>query len=143
MTHWLTQQAAQPAPAAPIDAHVAVDSAVVVSPLPGGAAAVFRWLFNRPQWLQIGGLVLGLVVGVVVLVLAWRHRRAITAWVRARPRGWKLGAAAALTVLALSGIGGGAATWNYVQHDNGFCVSCHVPTSRMSGRRTLRSAGRG
>ena len=128
MTHWLIQQAAQPAPAAPIDAHVAVDSAVVVSPLPGGAAAVFRWLFNRPQWLQIGGLVLALVVGVVVLVLAWRHRHAIVAWVRARPRGWKLGAAAALTVLALSGIGGGAATWNYVQHDNGFCVSCHVMT---------------
>ena len=128
MTHWLTQQAAQPAPAAPIDAHVAVDSAVVVSPLPGGVSAVFRWMFNLPQWVQIGGVVLAVVVAAVVLVLAWRHRRRLVAWVVAKPHGWKVATAAAVGVVLLAGVGGGAATWNYVQHDNGFCVSCHVMT---------------
>jgi nitrate/TMAO reductase-like tetraheme cytochrome c subunit len=136
MIHWLLQQAAtQPAPApaaGPIDSHVAVDSAVVVSPLPGGVAAVFRWIFNRPQWLQIGGIVVGVLVAAVVLVYAWRHRRRIVAWVVGRPHGWKVAAATAVGVVALAGVGGGAATWNYVQHDNGFCVSCHVMTPAFS-----------
>ena len=133
MIHWLLQQAAaQPAPTPPIDAHVPVDSAVVVSPLPGGAASVFRWIFNRPQWLQIAGLVLAFIVAVALAIVVWRHRRRILDWIVARPHGWKIGAATVLAVVALSGIGGGAWTWNYMQHDNDFCVSCHVMTPAFS-----------
>ena len=128
----LLQHAAAPATQTPslppIDAHAAVDSAVVESPLPGGAAAAFRWFFNQPQWLQIGGLVVGLVVAIVVLTVAWRRRRELGAWFAARPRAWKLGFVGAATALALLAIGSGAWTWNYMQHDNGFCVSCHVMT---------------
>ena len=34
---------------------LAQDSVVVESPLPGGTAAFFRFLFNFPQWAQIAG----------------------------------------------------------------------------------------
>ena len=128
----LQHVAADSAPAAPIDARVAVDSAVVVSPLPGGAAAAFRWFFNRPQWLQIGGLVVGLVVAAAVIVLAWRHREAILGWFRSRSRAWKVGFASALAVVAIGAVGFAGWSWNYMQHDNDFCVSCHVMTPAFS-----------
>ena len=108
------------------------DTAVVVSPLPGGAAAVFRWLFNRPQWVQVGGLVLGIAIGLVLLALAWRHRRALGAWLGARSHVWKVGVAVGLGVLVVALVGTGAKTWNFMQHDNGFCVSCHVMTPAFS-----------
>ena len=120
------------AAAAPIDARVAVDSAVVVSPLPGGVAAAFRWFFNRPQWLQIGGLVVGLLVAAAVLALAWRHRVRILAWFRSRSRGWKIGFASAVAIVALGAVAAGSWSWNYMQHDNDFCVSCHVMTPAFS-----------
>ena len=130
----LLQHAAADSVAAPtpIDARVAVDSAVVVSPLPAGAAAAFRWFFNRPQWLQIGGLVVGLLVAAVVVVLAWRHHEGILAWFRSRSRGWKIGFASALAIVALGAVAFGSWSWNYMQHDNDFCVSCHVMTPAFS-----------
>jgi nitrate/TMAO reductase-like tetraheme cytochrome c subunit len=134
---------AQPADSAALVIHgdtssrgAALDSVLVRSPLPGGVDAAARWFFNRPQWVQIGGVVLAMLVAAAVAVAAWRRRRAILAWFAARSRAWKLAFAAAAGALVLAAAGGGAAGWNYMQHDNDFCVSCHVMTPAFQRFRT-------
>jgi nitrate/TMAO reductase-like tetraheme cytochrome c subunit len=112
------------------------DSIVVASPLPGGPAAVARFLFNAvPQWLQIAGVFVGAVVAVALLVFIWRRRRSMLARLGATSRAWKLGFAAIVLVM-LGGIGAaGMKTWNFMMHDNGFCTGCHVmktPFERFS-----------
>src|SRR5262245_49142101 len=78
----------------------------VASPLPGGIAAVVRFLFQVvPQWIQIGGLFVGAAVAAVVAVWLWRRRPAIVAWIRTRPRRWKIGMGAAVGVVVLGGAG--------------------------------------
>jgi len=97
------------------------------SPLPGGVASLFRFLFSGvPQWVQIGGVVLGVIGGIVGAVLIWRHRAAIAAWFGAKSHGFKvaLGAGVATTLLVV-GLAGGW-SYNYMMHENDFCSSCHV-----------------
>ncbi|MGE0441721.1 MAG: hypothetical protein AB7S39_14635 [Gemmatimonadales bacterium] len=98
----------------------------LTSPLPGGVAALVRFIFGVPQWIQIGGLVVGLVVAVVVLRYLWRRRQAIVTWIKTRERGVKIGMAAGVVALVVFASGAGAVSWNYMQHDNGFCTGCHV-----------------
>ena len=95
-------------------------------PLPGGAAAIARWLFQVPQWIQIGGAILAVIVGVALLVLIWKRRERIRAWLGTRSRGAKIGLATAAAVVLLTAAGFGAATWNFMMHDNDFCSGCHV-----------------
>ena len=104
-----------------------IDSVVVESPLPGGVAAIARFLFSSvPQWLQIAGVFIGAIVAAIVVVVLWRRRVQIAAWFRAKSRGWKLGFAA-VAVLVLSGAGfAGLQSWNFMMHDNSFCSGCHV-----------------
>ncbi|MFN8669692.1 MAG: hypothetical protein U0164_21070 [Gemmatimonadaceae bacterium] len=100
------------------------------SPLPGGVATVFRFLFSGvPQWIQIGGAVLGAVLGLIVVYFAVKHRDALGAWLTSRTRGFKvaLGAGVGTTLLA-AGLGGGW-TYHYMMHENDFCSSCHVMKS--------------
>ena len=108
---------------------LAQDSVVVESPLPGGTAAFFRFLFNFPQWAQIAGFFMGLVVAFFVVRYVWRRREPIVTWVRTRSRGikWALGGGVLAGVLVAVAVGG--ATWNYTQHDNGFCTGCHIMES--------------
>src|SRR5689334_11883767 len=81
------------------------DSAVVESPLPGGAAAVARFLFNTvPQWVQIGGVVVGAVLALALVVLIWKRRAPILGWFQAKSHAWKMGFAA-LVLVALGGVG--------------------------------------
>ena len=95
-------------------------------PLPGGVAAVVRFFFNLPSWFQIAGAVLGAVaVGALVVVL-WRRRGQILGWVRTRPRNLRLGLAAGAGVIVLAAFAFSGVSWNYMQHDNGFCTGCHV-----------------
>jgi hypothetical protein len=118
LTATLQQSTALPPP---------VDSVVVESPLPGGVAAVVRFLMNRvPPWVQIGGIVVGFIVAVTVLWYVVRRRHAIRAWLGSRSRGVALALAggAAVAVVALAGMG--TATWNYTQHSNEFCTGCHI-----------------
>ena len=96
------------------------------SPLPGGLSAIFRFLFDVPQWIQIGGAVVGGLVGIAVLVMVWRSRARIITWFRTRPRPVII-TIGVVGVLALSGFAAGNAyLWHYTQHDNGFCTGCHV-----------------
>lgn len=103
------------------------DSVVVESPLPGGIAEIVRFLLNTvPPWVQIGGVVVGAIVAVIVLRLLIVRRGPIYGWFSSRDRGVKLALGAAAVVLIVVAGGMGAATWNYTQHSNDFCVGCHV-----------------
>lgn len=99
---------------------------VAEAPLPGGVAAVLRFFFNLPQWLQITGAIAGVLVAIVVVVLAWRRRRDIGTWLATRPRPLKVALGAAAGVALVVAIAGGLYGYNYIQHDNGFCTGCHV-----------------
>lgn len=98
-------------------------------PVPDPIAQVFQFLFNDvPQWVQIGGVVLAAVLALAVVVLLWRHRAQISGWLRTRSRVAKIALASMVGLIAMTVVGAGAATWNYMQHDNDFCVGCHVMT---------------
>ena len=109
-------------------AHVApADSIAVESPLPGGVAELTRFLLNTvPSWVQVGGLVLIGVAVLVGLILVFRRRHAIRGWVASRRPGLRFAIVAAAVALLVVAGGLGAATWNYTQHSNDFCVGCHV-----------------
>lgn len=118
----------------------AVRDTVTPPPLPGGVATILRFFFQVPQWIQIGGAVVGLVVAVWLLAWLWRRRLAILTWIRTRSRPLKIGMAAGLLViLALAGLAG-AKSWNYIQKDNGFCTGCHIMERPF--QRFASSAGR-
>jgi hypothetical protein len=103
------------------------DSVVVVSPLPGGVAAVTRFLLNAvPPWVQIGGLVVAAVVAAFVVGYFVKHRQTIRSWLASRSRGVALALGAGALLLTAGVVGMGAATWNYTQHSNEFCTGCHV-----------------
>jgi len=111
-------------------------TAVGPPPLPGGVAAVLRFFFNLPQWLQIGGFFVGIAVAVWIVVYLWRNRQRIRSWFVTRQRGVKIALLAGAAVVALSAAGFGALSWNYMQHDNGFCTGCHImkgPFQRFTG----------
>lgn len=95
-------------------------------PLPGGVAAVVRFFFNLPSWLQISGAVIGAVLAVVLVLVVWRRRQRIVAWVRTRPRNTRIALIGGAAAVALFAAGFGTVSWNYMQHDNGFCTGCHV-----------------
>ena len=103
------------------------DSVVVESPLPGGVAAITRFLLTTvPQWVQWAGLVVAAIVAVLVVWHIVRHRQAIKLWLATRSRTslYALGGTAVAFVAVVAGLG--AASYNYVQHSNEFCTSCHV-----------------
>jgi nitrate/TMAO reductase-like tetraheme cytochrome c subunit len=103
------------------------DSVAVESPLPGGVAQLTRFLLNTvPTWVQIGGLVLIAIVIAVGLVYLFRRRQAIRTWLTTREPAVRVGLLTAAVVLLVLAGGLGAATWNYTQHSNEFCVGCHV-----------------
>jgi nitrate/TMAO reductase-like tetraheme cytochrome c subunit len=103
------------------------DSVVVRSPLPGGVAQVVRFLLNTvPQWVQVGGVVVGIILVAFVVWFLFLHRVAIRSWLASRSGGVKLALAAAAVVLIAGTAAMGTVTWNYTQHSNEFCVGCHV-----------------
>jgi nitrate/TMAO reductase-like tetraheme cytochrome c subunit len=95
-------------------------------PLPGGVATVVRFFMQVPQWIQIGGAILAVVVGGLVAVLAWRQRSNIVHWVRTRSAPVLIGLATVLVVLLVGGAAFGKVSWDYMMHDNDFCTGCHV-----------------
>ena len=110
--------------------------AVGPPPLPGGVAAVLRFFFNLPQWFQIAGFIVGVIVAAIVLVVLWRRRRIIVAWIVSRPRGLKITLASGAAAVILGFAGFGVVGYDYMEHNNGFCTGCHVmkvPFQRFAG----------
>lgn len=105
-------------------------------PLPGGVATVLRFLFNLPQWFQIAGFIVGVLVAIAVLALLWSYRRAIGSWITTRRRQVQLALGALVTVFLLGSAVVGAAGYHYVEHENAFCTGCHImarPFQRFAG----------
>jgi hypothetical protein len=96
------------------------------SPLPGGVASVVRFLFGIPQWFQIVGAIVGVLVALAVVVLLWRRRAPIIGWVRTRSRPVTIALVTAVVLLLVAGAAFGVVSWNYMMHDNDFCTGCHV-----------------
>src|SRR6476660_10306512 len=103
-----------------------VDSVVVHSPLPDPLVPIVQWIFQRPSWVMISGIVLAVVIGVTVLVMLWRRRRTIWTWLSTRDRGVKLALGGALAAILLLIVAGGLKTTNYMLHDNNVCQGCHI-----------------
>src|SRR5262250_1651224 len=91
------------------------DSALPISitspQLPGGVAAVFRFFFHVPQWIQIGGLVGGVIGAIALVWYCWTRRAPIAAWVRSRPGSIQTALLVALVVVVSLAAGTGVRTW--------------------------------
>ena len=103
-----------------------VDSVVVRSPLPDPLVPLVQWIFQRPPWVMISGIVIGGILALAIAVLLWRRRRRIGHWLVTRDRGVKLALGGALGAVLLLLLGTGLKVNNYVMHDNDFCSGCHI-----------------
>lgn len=104
----------------------ALRDTLVPPPLPEGVASIVRMIFAVPRWIQISGAVLAAIVGLALVVSAWRRRLALLQWVRTRNRQIQLTLAGSVAVVLLVAAFAGKKSWDYMQHDNGFCTGCHV-----------------
>ncbi len=109
-------------------------------PLPGGLADVVRRLFDAPQVLQIGGAVVGVLILVGLVAIAWWQRAELMAWFTLRSRRTVLiaGAVAAVFVVAFGWVS--LRSWNYMMHDNDFCSGCHVMAPAWQKFQTTKHA---
>jgi hypothetical protein len=103
-----------------------VDSVVVHSPLPDPLVPIVQWIFQKPGWVMVGGIILAVIVAAAVLFLLWRHRQAIGTWLVTRDRAQKMAMVGALSVVLLLILGTGLKTYDYMMHDNDFCRGCHI-----------------
>ena len=91
---------------------------------------VIRWFFSVPQWVQLVGAALAILVVLIALALLWRNARAIVEWLHTRhvttPMVWKavFGMVGIALLLAVSG--SSATFFVYSQNNNQFCLSCHT-----------------
>ena len=110
-----------------------IDSVVVQSPLPDPLVPIVQWIFQRPSWVMISGIVVGAILAVALAIMFWRRRRGIGHWLVTRDRGVKLAIGAVLGAVLLLVVGGGLKATDYVMNDNDFCRGCHifVPSGQM------------
>jgi hypothetical protein len=105
-------------------------------PLPGGVQAVVRAVFSAPTWLWLTLMSIGGIIAAIVLWQAWTRRVALWTWFRTRPRGVTIAIFGTVGFLVLASAGFGMVSWNYMQHDNRFCSSCHVMTPAFQAMKT-------
>lgn len=110
------------------------------APLPGGVATIFRFLFQIPRWIQIGGTAVAAIAAVIAAVTLWRRRAALWLWLKTRTRGLKFALGGAAVVALAVMLFGGMTSWNYMQHENAFCTGCHIMERPF--RRFSAGAGR-
>lgn len=109
------------------DAHYAGGASSQTAGTTKLAGQFFRFLFSTvPQWVQIGGILIGVPVACIVAWQAWKHRRRLWAWWVARSRLVQVSLASAVFLVAAGGLGSGLYGYNYVMHENDFCQSCHI-----------------
>jgi hypothetical protein len=82
-----------------------IDSVVVRSPLPDPLVPLVQWIFQRPSWVMISGIVLAIFIALAAIVIAWRRRRRIRIWFATKDRGVKLAVGAALGAVLLIVVG--------------------------------------
>lgn len=107
-----------------IQQHVRRD---IDSPAPEWLGDLLAWsLGGVPQLVQLWGGVFAALVGLAVAALIWWRRHWILQWWNRSSRQfkWTLGGAVLTAVVFF--VLAGALTWDYMQHDNDFCNSCHV-----------------
>ncbi|HEU4564701.1 MAG TPA: hypothetical protein VFS05_08640 [Gemmatimonadaceae bacterium] len=116
--------AAQPAHTNPVPG----DTFTVVHPPPGLSPIerAIRWFFSVPQWVQWTGIIIAAVVVLILLGIAWWKRESIKHWFLTRQTGWKVAAGSLAAVVLIAVAAFGTVFWNFTQHDNEFCVSCHT-----------------
>ncbi len=106
--------------------HGLANEVVVENPVPGFVGQMFQIFFNTPKWVQWGGIAIGAIVAVVVLRQLYLRRHEIGAWLAGRSKGYKMGLAAIAGLMLIGAGGVGYAGNHYMQHNNDFCVGCHV-----------------
>ncbi len=97
----------------------------LTSPLPV-VARVSRWLFEVPGWIQVTGALVAVVAALLVARLCWRRRGQVAHWMRTRSRALQIGMGLTVVAALFAAAFVGAAGYDYTQHSNEFCVSCHV-----------------
>lgn len=95
-------------------------------PLPGGITTILRAIFNAPTWVWVIGILVGAALAALVLRAVWIRRTAIWRWLVARDRGVKLALGGSGAIILALVTWAGLTSWNYMQHDNAFCVGCHI-----------------
>ena len=106
--------------------HHFLDSVVVRSPLPDRLVPIVQWIFQKPGWLMAGGIVVGALVALALVIVVWRRRGAIGAWLVTRDRGAKIAMVGAVGAILLLAVGTGLKAYDYMMHDNDFCSGCHI-----------------
>lgn len=97
------------------------------SPFPDWADPLARFLLTTvPRWVQIGGAIAALLLTLALAVVAWRRRRVIGSWIRSRSSMVRRALAGTALALVVTGSVLGWQSWDYMHHDNDFCMSCHV-----------------
>jgi nitrate/TMAO reductase-like tetraheme cytochrome c subunit len=84
--------------------------------------------FNAPQWVHLTMVVVGAVAGGAGAWFAWTHREAILTWLKTRDRRAKIALATVAGTAVLVGAGAGGYGFWYMEHENDFCLGCHVMT---------------
>ena len=115
-----------PAPQAMSTAPHSATQVVVENPLPGVVGQAFQAIFNLPSWIQLGIAAIATIIGLVILLRLYRNRALIFAWLGRQSTGYKVGLAGIVGVVVVGAGGVGYAGNRYMQHDNDFCVGCHV-----------------
>ena len=102
------------------------DTGLVESPVPDPIIHLVQWIFQRPGWVMISGIVIGAAVGLAVLWFLWKHRKDIWTWLTTRSHGTKLAMGSAAGIFLLAMLGMGYKVNHYMEHDNDFCRGCHI-----------------
>jgi hypothetical protein len=109
----------------PFHPRVPFDTIVVESPAPA-IQPVFEFLLNLPGWIVGVAVLVGLVAGTMFGVFVWRRRRALRTWLTTRSRPLQV-ALATLVLLVVGSVAfSGAWLYDYTEHQNEFCNSCHI-----------------
>src|SRR5471032_2014298 len=88
---------------------------------------LLRFLFTTvPQWVQLGGIFIGVPVALIVAWQMWKRRRVIWAWWVSRSFLVQGTIVTTALVVGVAGLGSALYGYNYVMHENDFCQSCHI-----------------
>lgn len=104
---------------------VPLDTVIVESPVPA-IQPLFDFLLNMSAPIQRAGAILGIIVLVAAAWYVWRRRATVLGWLRTRSRAVQIALAASVIVVAVTVAAAGAWTYDYVEHENAFCNSCHI-----------------